>query len=158
MRRVSSHEGLIAQRWQTHNYFCPPRKVDPFARQASSVLLPQGLIVYNTIMSSRFAPSPRSKLIRNTIGVLGAMVLTLLVFLAVAAFRGALQVINEITDSMPLRCPDGYDLVAAADGSPMCKAKPPPPVMGIVPVTLPKLSEPPTTPAPSASQPPAQKK
>lgn len=116
------------------------------------------MIVYKQEMSSRLAPTTRAKFIRNAVGILGALVLTLLVFLAVAAFRGALQVINEITNSMPLRCPDGYDLVAADDGSPMCKTKPPPPVMGVVLVTLPKLNEKPKNlDQPQPSRPPAPK-
>ena len=101
-------------------------------------------------MSSRFSPSPRAKFIRNLLGLTAAAAFTLVVFLLIAAFNGALKVINEITNSMPLRCPDGYDLIAAEDGSPSCTAKPPPPVMGIVPVILPKLTEKPATPPPAA--------
>ena len=69
-------------------------------------------------MSSRFSPSPRAKFIRNLLGLTAAAAFTLVVFLLIAAFNGALKVINEITNSMPLRCPDGYDLIAAEDGSP----------------------------------------
>lgn len=92
-------------------------------------------------MSSRLSPTPREKLIRNVVGLAAAVGITLVVFLLMAAFNGALKVINEITSSMPLRCPDGYDLIAAEDGSPSCAVKPPSPVMGIVPVTLPPLTE-----------------
>ncbi|PHY01521.1 MAG: hypothetical protein CK529_01355 [Rhodospirillaceae bacterium] len=106
-------------------------------------------------MSSRLSPSPRAKLIRTLVGLAAAMAITLGVFLLVAAFAGAMRVMNEITNNMPLRCPDGYDLIALEDGSPGCTAKPPPPVMGVVSVTLPKLTEKPVSSTPSAQASPA---
>jgi hypothetical protein len=119
--------------------------------------------VYNLTMYSRFVPSPRSKAVRNAIAMAVALGFTFLVFQFLALFNGVLKVVNEITSEMALRCRDGYDLVAAADGTPTCVPKPPPPVPGIVTVTLPSLvdkglAEKPTSPqtAPAAQQKPSK--
>ena len=101
-------------------------------------------------MYSRTPISKRSALIRNLVGVAGAIGITLIIFMLMAAFNGALKVFNEVTTGMNLRCPEGYDLVPDAEGYASCAPKPPPPAPGIVPIILPKLTE---TPTPSKPKP-----
>jgi hypothetical protein len=103
-------------------------------------------------MSNRAATRPHSRLVRNLVAVGAAAALTLLVFQFMAAFNGVMKLINQITTDMALRCPDGYDLVATADGSKGCTPRPPPTVPGVVPVTLPALPAP-ADPAPAPKSP-----
>lgn len=102
-------------------------------------------------MYSRKPTSTRSALIRNLVGVAGAIGITLIVFMLMAAFNGALKVFNEVTTGMNLRCREGYDLVPDAQGYASCAPKPLPPVPGIVPVILPKLTD-----VPASSKPKQQ--
>jgi len=102
---------------------------------------PQGIVYHrplsiNRLMPKRFAPSGRTKIIRALLGIGAALAFTFLIFQFMAAFNGVLRVINEITTEMALQCPEGYDLVAAEDGTATCRLKPPPPTPGVVPVTI----------------------
>jgi hypothetical protein len=105
-------------------------------------------------MSSRFAPSARTKAIRAVLGLAAALAVTFLIFQFMAAFNGVLKVINEMTTEMALQCPKGYNLIESLDGTPSCKAAPPPGTPGVVPVTIYAAPAPaPTKPA----APPAKK-